>query len=101
MAVEGIDKLLGLTDSRYELSTIVAKRALQLKKGFPSLLSHEEYPKTRNMVTVALKEFVLDKGLKWGKNIPTVEQLQKQLELEEKLRQEYEGVNISSSQATL
>lgn len=92
MAVEGIDKLLKLTDSRYSLSIIVAKRAVQLKKGFPSLLSHEEYPKTRNMVTVALKELAMDKEIKWGKRLPSTDDQKKQLDIEEKLKQEYDGV---------
>jgi len=92
MAVEGIDKLLKLTDSRYRLSIIVAKRAVQLKKGFPSLLSHEEYPKTRNMVTVALKELALGKDIKWGKRLPSTDEQKKQLDIEAKLKQEYEGV---------
>lgn len=70
MTTVGFDKLLTLTDSRYRLSVIVAKRAMQLEKGFPNLLSHEEYPKNRvgashNEVAIAVQELLLDKGLTW------------------------------------
>lgn len=71
MTTAGFDKLLTLTDSRYRLSVIVAKRAMQLEKGFPNLLSHEEYPKNRvgvshDEVAIAVQELLLDKGLLWG-----------------------------------
>ena len=66
MAIEGFDKLIGMTDSRYRLSIIVGRRAPQIKNGIPTTLTHEESPKTRNTVSIALKEMVLDKGIKWG-----------------------------------
>ncbi len=70
------DKLITLTDSRYRLSVIVAKRARQLKKGIPSLLSADEYPKNRDgeshfEVAVAMQELLLDKGISWGAKLPT------------------------------
>jgi DNA-directed RNA polymerase subunit omega len=72
----GYDKLLNLTDSRYRLSTIVAKRAVQLKKGFPSTLAQEDYPKdldrvSHNVVAVALREVLLNKHIVWGKTLPS------------------------------
>ena len=82
MAQEGYDTLMALTDSRYFLSIIVARRAAQLKNGIPSTLEHGEYPKTRNTVTIALKELTMGKGIKWGKDLPSNEDLRKTVELE-------------------
>jgi DNA-directed RNA polymerase subunit K/omega len=85
----GYDTLLNLTDSRYRLSTIVAKRAVQLKKGLPSTLSKEEYPKNRdgvssNVVSVALQELLLDKSLAWGETLPSNAELIKAFEFDQK-----------------
>ena len=84
MAQEGIDKLINMTDSRYRLSMIAARRAAQIKNGIPTTLEHEEYPKTRNTVTIALKELTLDKGIKWGKDVPNNDELKKVIELEKR-----------------
>ncbi len=82
----GYDALLNLTDSRYRLSTIVAKRAVQLKKGFPSTLAKEDYPKdldrvSHNVVAMALQELLLDKHIVWGKALPSDTELLETLEL--------------------
>lgn len=70
MAQEGYDDLLALTDSRYRLSMIVARRAAQLKAGVPSLLSDEEMPTNGNTVTAAMKELRLGKPIRWGDHLP-------------------------------
>jgi len=72
MAQEGFDKLLSLTDSRYRLSMIVARRAAQLKAGIPPLLDDEEKPRTTNTVTIAMKELELGKPIQWGDHLPLV-----------------------------
>ncbi len=79
MAQEGFDKLMSLTDSRYRLSMIVGRRAAQLKGGIPTVLDPEEYPETgrQNSVTLAMKELELEKPLRWGDDLPTVEQLRR------------------------
>lgn len=82
MAQEGYDKLMSLVDSRYRLSMLVAKRAAQLKNGIPTLLSADELPKTRNTVSIALKELVLGKPLVWGEDLPSIEELKKLIERE-------------------
>lgn len=56
MAERDIDKLLSMTDSKYRLSVVAAKRALQLKSGAPSVLSTQERAQNRNLVTQALME---------------------------------------------
>jgi DNA-directed RNA polymerase subunit omega len=56
MAERDIDKLLSLTDSKYRLSVVTAKRALQLRAGAPSVLPNEQRVKTRNLVTQAMRE---------------------------------------------
>ena len=89
MAQEGYDKLMELTDSRYRLSMIAARRAAQIKNGIPPLLSHEEYPKTRNTVTLALTELVLDKGIKWGDELPSQDELKQTVEREKRLDTSY------------
>jgi DNA-directed RNA polymerase subunit omega len=94
MAQEGYDKLMSLVDSRYRLSMLVAKRAAQLKNGIPPLLSPEETPKTRNTVSLALKELVLDKPLVWGDDLPSVEELKKTVERE---KQKSESTSYSVS----
>jgi DNA-directed RNA polymerase subunit omega len=89
MPVLGYDTLLGLTDSRYRLSVIAAKRSVQLKKGFPTTLSKEEYPKNRdgvshNVVAVALQELLLDKGIAWGDTLPSNAEQLKAFELKKR-----------------
>jgi len=76
MAQEGYDTLLNLTDSRYRLSIVVARRAAQLKSGVPSLLPAEEMPEARsNTVSVAMKELVDGMPIRWGDELPTEAQL--------------------------
>lgn len=89
MSVVGYDTLLNLTDSRYRLSVIAAKRAVQLKKGFPSTLAKEDYPKNRdgvshNVVAVSLTELLLDKDIVWGETLPSDAELIKAFELKKK-----------------
>jgi DNA-directed RNA polymerase subunit omega len=86
MAQEGFDTLINLTDSRYRLSMIVARRAAQLKLGIPPALAPEDYPKTRNTVTLAMRE--LEEGnIVWGDKLPPVEELQKEVEREKREEQ--------------
>lgn len=56
MAEKDIDKLLSLTDSKYRLSVVTAKRALQLKSSASSVLPPEQRVRTRNLVTHAMRE---------------------------------------------
>jgi DNA-directed RNA polymerase subunit omega len=96
MPVLGYDTLLGLTDSRYRLSVIAAKRSVQLKKGFPTTLTKEEYPKNRdgvskNVVAVALQELLLDKQISWGETLPSDAEQLKAFELSKRA----EGLNYS------
>jgi DNA-directed RNA polymerase subunit omega len=93
MAQIGFDKLMTLTDSRYRLSMIVARRAAQLKAGIPSTLPSELYPKTRNTVTIAMKELELGLGIVWGEDLPSMEELRQMLERER--RQEEAAYTIS------
>jgi DNA-directed RNA polymerase subunit omega len=95
VAQEGFDTLMALTDSRYRLSMIVARRAAQLKLGIPSLLPPEAYPKTRNTVTIAMKELELGCGLRWGNDLPTMEELKQLIERE---RREEPSYSVSRSQ---
>ncbi|MCA9836916.1 MAG: DNA-directed RNA polymerase subunit omega [Trueperaceae bacterium] len=97
MAQEGYDKLMNLTDSRYRLSMVVGRRAAQIKNGIPSTLKHEEYPKTRNTVTIALKELVMDKGIHWGKDMPKLEDLKKTLEQDRKLQNAQANYTVSNA----
>jgi DNA-directed RNA polymerase subunit omega len=89
MAQEGFDALLALTDSRYRLSMIVARRAAQLKGGIPNLLEPEEMPNSgrQNTVTLAMKELQLDKELHWGDDLPSLEELRRVHELERRSRE--------------
>jgi DNA-directed RNA polymerase subunit omega len=80
MAQEGYDDLMALTDSRYRLTMITARRAAQLKAGIPSLLTSEELPRTSNTVTVAMKELELGKPIRWGDDLPSAEELSRGLE---------------------
>lgn len=75
MAQEGYDDLMALTDSRYRLTMITARRAAQLKTGIPSLLEGEEKPDTTNTVTIAMKELELGKPIRWGDDLPSAEEL--------------------------
>jgi DNA-directed RNA polymerase subunit omega len=89
MPVLGYDTLLNLTDSRYRLSVIAAKRSVQLKKGFPTTLSKDEYPKNRdgvshNVVAVALQELLLDKDIAWGETLPSDAEQLKAFELKKR-----------------
>lgn len=70
MAQEGYDVLLDLTDSRYRLSMIVARRAAQLKAGVPSLLEEGDVPDNGNTVTMAMAELRLKKPVRWGDDLP-------------------------------
>ncbi|WP_027483786.1 DNA-directed RNA polymerase subunit omega [Deinococcus pimensis] len=56
MAEKDIDKLLSLTDSKYRLSVVVAKRAIQLRSGAASVLPHEQRVQYRNLVTQSMRE---------------------------------------------
>ena len=89
MAQAGVDKLMELTDSRYRLSMIAARRAAQIKNGIPTLLTHEESPKTRNTVSIALKEMVLDKGVRWGDDLPSQEELKQAVDRDRRLDNSY------------
>lgn len=75
MAQEGYDELLDLTDSRYRLSMIVARRAAQLKAGVPSLLEEGEAPRNGNTVTMAMAELRLGKPVRWGDELPAETEL--------------------------
>lgn len=77
MAQEGYDTLMGLTESRYGLSIIVARRAAQLKLGVPSTLDEGELPPTQNTVTVAMKELELGKPIRWGDDLPSIDELRR------------------------
>ena len=90
MAQEGYDKLMEMTDSRYRLSTIVSKRAAQIKAGVPSTLSASEMPKTKNSVTIALKELTLGKGIRWSTDdsLPTNDELKQHAEREQRSNRE-------------
>ena len=82
MSQEGFDQLTTLTDSRYRLSMIVARRAAQLKAGIPSVLTADEHPKTRNTVTIAMKELATTTSVHWGDELPSAEELQDTLRAE-------------------
>ena len=100
MAQEGFDDLLALTDSRYRLSIIVARRAAQLKMGLPPLLSKEETPKTRNTVSLAMKEFELGKPIRFSSNkkdLPTPEEVKKMIEKERREAKEKATSNYTVS----
>lgn len=80
MAQEGYDSLLALTDSRYRLTMIVARRAAQLKSGVPSLLTQDQLPRTGNTVTIAMKELELGLPIRWGDDLPAFEELRRSSE---------------------
>ena len=84
MTQEGFDSLMALTDSRYRLSIVVARRAAQLKMGLPPLLDKSETPRTRNTVSVAMKELELGKPIRFGtkKDLPTTDEVKKMVDRE-------------------
>jgi DNA-directed RNA polymerase subunit omega len=77
MAQEGYDTLIALTDSRYRLSMIVARRAAQLKSGIPSVLDVDALPRTENSVTIAMKELETTHRVKWGDELPSMDELRR------------------------
>ncbi len=77
MSQEGFDELMALTDSRYRLSLIVARRAAQLKGGIPTTLDPDELPRTKNTVTLAMKELQYKRGISWGPDLPSTEELRR------------------------
>lgn len=77
MAQEGYDTLIALTDSRYRLSMIVARRAAQLKTGIPSILDRDQLPRTENSVTIAMKELETTDKVVWGDELPSMEELRR------------------------
>lgn len=87
MAQRGFDELMKLTDSRYRLSMIVARRAAQLKSGIPSLLEPDERPSSSNAVTVAMEELRRNKPVKWGEDIPSTEELRRVVERSRRLEE--------------
>ena len=88
MAQEGYDRLMALTDSRYRLSMIVARRAAQLKSGIPTTLDLEEMPEAgQNTVSVAMREFELGREVRWGDELPTFDELKRTV-VEERRREE-------------
>jgi DNA-directed RNA polymerase subunit omega len=90
MAQEAYDKLMEMTDSRYRLSIVVARRAAQLKAGVPTILAPADQPKTKNAVTVALKEMALGKGIQWGTgdNLPSHEEIKQAVDREVRANRE-------------
>lgn len=80
VAQEGYDKLMALTDSRYRLSMIVARRAAQLKAGIPSVLDVDELPRTQNTVTIAMKELETTNDVVWGDELPSADELKRAAE---------------------
>jgi DNA-directed RNA polymerase subunit omega len=100
----GYDALLNITDSRYRLSAIVAKRAVQLKKGFPTTLVEKDYPRNRdgvshNVVAVALQEVLLDRDIVWGETLPSNEELIKAFELKKRSDPLNYSVTLKQSQS--
>jgi DNA-directed RNA polymerase subunit omega len=88
MAQTGYDSLLALTDSRYRLSMIVARRAAQLKGGIPTTLDADEMPEARqNTVTISMKEFELGRDVRFGEDLPSSDELRHTV-LEERRREE-------------
>lgn len=80
MAQEGYDELMRLSDSRYTLSMITARRAAQLKAGLPSVLPADAYPATRNTVTIAMHELRFSNRLTWGDDLPDEKTIKQTLE---------------------
>src|SRR5690606_15775612 len=80
MAQEGYDTLLALTDSRYRLSMVVARRAAQLKLGIPTVLDVDDLPRNENTVSLAMKELELTTDVVWGDDLPTADELRRAAE---------------------
>jgi len=80
MAQNGYDELMRLSDSRYLLSMITARRAAQLKAGLPSVLPADAYPATRNTVTIAMHELIYSERLTWGDDVPDEKALKQTLD---------------------
>ena len=80
MAQEGYDTLLALTDSRYRLSMVVARRAAQLKMGIPTVLDVDNMPRNENTVSLAMKELQITKDIVWGDELPSVDELRRAVE---------------------
>lgn len=80
MAQEGYDTLMALTDSRYRLSMIVARRAAQLKAGIPTTLEGDVAPRTSNTVSIAMKELESTSDIVWGDELPSAEDLRRLVE---------------------
>ena len=80
MAQEGYDTLLALTDSRYRLSMITARRAAQLKSGIPTVLDVDLLPRNENTVTLAMKELELTDDIVWGDDLPSIDTLRRAVE---------------------
>ncbi|MEM7739049.1 MAG: DNA-directed RNA polymerase subunit omega [Deinococcota bacterium] len=95
MAQDGYDELMQLTDSRYTLSMIAARRAAQIKSGLPSVLSADDYPATRNTVTVAMHELINTDKLVWGPDLPDEKAMKQVLE---KDKREAETYSVSKRQ---
>lgn len=93
MAQEGFDTLMSLTESRYRLSMVVARRAAQLKVGIPSVLPKDEVPHTRNTVTIAMKELEERAGVRWGNDLPSTDELKNLIERER--REEPSSYSVS------
>jgi DNA-directed RNA polymerase subunit omega len=87
MAQDGYDRLMALTDSRYRLSMIVARRAAQLKGGVATMLGDDERPDTANTVTIAMHELKLGRGVRWGDDLPAWDDLKRHV-VEERRREE-------------
>lgn len=68
MAEKNIDRLLSLTDSKYRLSVVIAKRAIQLRAGVAPVIPPEQRLGTRNMVTLAMREMATGR-LEWGEGL--------------------------------
>lgn len=96
MAQEGFDTLMDLTESRYRLSMVTARRAAQLKLGVPSVLPKDETPKTRNTVTIAMKELEAGAGVRWGDDLPSADELRSLVERER--REEPSSYSVSRRQ---
>lgn len=93
MAQEGFDTLMTLTESRYKLSMVTARRAAQLKLGIPSVLGKDDLPKTRNTVTIAMKELEQGAGVRWGNDLPSTDELRNLIERER--REEPSAYSVS------
>jgi DNA-directed RNA polymerase subunit omega len=68
MSEKNIDTLLSLTDSKYQLSVAIAKRAMQLKSGINPVVTPESRAGVRNLVTLAMRELATGK-LEMGENL--------------------------------